>query len=606
MNCPYCHSKIQSKSNFCSVCGKRIPDAYDGVTIGDVGMIRGETINIGTGEKSDAILGDHCPICGSYNPLERTFRCANCGRSFICKAHQDQQTFWCVECCGTPAAVETEDLFQINYQYVYPFIPKGKDALAQVVVNFTSRSDIDFTNIAAIPTHLTLVLDVSGSMNKSDKYPLLRQAIPFLINALSDDDYLTIILFSDGYDIVFAKRVSECRGNINPILEKIDKSGVIFGRQTLLAPALKAAINEIKHQRKENPLTTHRLYVLTDGELHDVDECFKLNPELRSLETEFNSYGFGEDFAFDTLKHVMEGVPGGTVKPLFNTKDVKDTFSHIGDLAERIVAQNAEFSFKFNKNVIAGDAFRYQPGTHYFGPVGKKSQVFKVSLGSLERDRIYTFYFEGRVHLSAKEQEEIGEASLRYRQSGQWKQINAAVYIKRTDESWRIEQINDQALKVYYILNVMRRDDPDTQLKALYARQEIYEFQGADPILVELVERAIDKLERGQALTEEERRNLRTDRATCRIRDISDELEDMATSWLQKGYSILRVKWLSEMTRRFESEPFLDLDDIDESLGLERIEIKILKIIIEEEFDPFEKLGKSDIQLFDDMIKTGR
>jgi len=571
-------------------------------------MIRGETINIGTDEKSDAILGDHCPICGSYNPLERTFRCANCGRSFICKAHQDQQTFWCVECFGTPAAVETEDLFQINYQYVYPFIPKGKDALAQVVVNFTSRSDIDFTNIAAIPTYLTLVLDVSGSMNKSDKYPLLRQAIPFLINALSDDDYLTIILFSDGYDIVFAKRVSECRGNIKLILEKIDKSGVIFGRQTLLAPALKAAINEIKHQRKEIPLTTHRLYVLTDGELHDVDECYKLNPELRSLETEFNSYGFGEDFAFDTLKHIMEGVPGGTVKPLFNTKDVKETFSHIGDLAERIVAQNAEFSFKFNKNVIAGDAFRYQPGTHYFGPVGKKSQVFKVSLGSLERDRIYTFYFEGRVHSSTKEQEEIGEASLRYRQSGQWKQINAVVYIKRTDESWRIEHINDQALKVYYILNAMRRDDPDTQLKALYARREIYEFQGADPILVKIVERAIDKLEQGLALTEEEMRNLRTDDRTQDGFDLSDMLEDMAASWLRKGYSIHRVKWLSSISNKFRADD-ISIYDIElksfnlEELNLEDIEIRVMEIILLHREDPFVKLKKKEIQLFDDAIK---
>jgi len=497
-------------------------------------------------------------------------------------------------------------LFQINYQYVYPFISKGKDALAQIVVNFTSRSDVDFTDVAVIPTYLTLVLDVSGSMNKAEKYPLLRKAIPFLINALSDDDYLTILLFSDGYDLVFAKRVSECRGNINGLLEQIDKSGVKFGRRTLLAPALNAAINEIKHQRKENPLPTHRLYVLTDGEIHDVDECYKLNSELRSLETEFNSYGFGKDFAFESMKHIMEGIPGGTVKPLFNTKDVKDTFSHIGDLAERIVAQNADFSFIFNKNVIAGDAFRYQPGTHYFGSIDRKSQKFKVSLGALERDRIYTFYFEGRVHPSAKEQDEIGDATLRYKQSGQWKQINAVIYIKRTDESWRIEQINDQALKVYYILNAMRRDDPDTQLKALYARREIYEFQGADPILVSIVERAIDKLEHGLSLSEEERRDLKTDRVTQRIRDLSDELEDMAATWMQKGYGIHRVKWLSAMSKKFKEDDISIYDLKMKSFDLEEIEIKVLEILILEESDPFERLDKMDIQLFDDVIKSGR
>ena len=389
------------------------------------------------------------------------------------------------------------------------------EALAQALVTFTSREDIDAANMPSIRSHLCLVLDVSGSMNDPVKYPLLRQAIPILIDALQDDDHLTIVLFAQGYDVALASEpVGCCRTQMDDIIHRIDKSGVMFGRMTRMAPGLRAALDEIQHFRTRMPMAVNRLYILSDGELHDSEECYQLNPRLRTLEVELNSYGFGKNWAQETMKRIMEGVPGGTVKPIFNTQDVKATFGHLGELAENIVAQEAEFSFTFASDVMAGDAFRYKPGTHYFGSVDRRHKTFTAAVGALERDRIYTFLLEGRLRPSPLSQQEIGKAILRFRQGDRWQEIERPVLVSRTEEEWRIQHPNDQALEAYCVLDAMRRNDPEAQLEALRARRAIYQREGADPELFLLVERAIGKLVRGEALTEDDHRGLAADKQT--------------------------------------------------------------------------------------------
>lgn len=525
MNCAKCNQPLASDARFCPNCGAKVLQTANGIRIGGVAVdASGGTSVINIGAASAATSGGHCPICGAYNKPEQTFRCANCERELICRKHQDSVTFWCSDCAGAPSRMPSPGLFQFNYQFVYPYLPMNREALVQVVVNFTSRKDVDWSTLPSIPTHLCLVLDVSGSMNTPDKYPLLRQAIPYLIHALSDDDYLTIILFSIGHDVALpTERVSQCKTRINTILNRIDRSGIIFGGGTLLERGLRAAMDEVEHFRQHTPIANHRIYVLTDGELHDAEQCYQLNPRLRSLEVELHSYGFGKDFALDTMKRIMEGLPGGTVKAILNTQEVKNTFSHIGELAERIIAQDAEFTFTFAQDVIPGDAFRYHPGIHYFGMVDQRSKTFSVKLGTLERDRVYTFLLEGRLNARGQPQQEIGKAMLQYRQGGKREKIQTDVVVNRTNDAWRTQRPDEQALEIFHVLDATRRDDPQTQLKALYARRAIYRREGADPALVSLVEHAIEKLERGEQLTEEQARGLQADKATRRVFDQSND-----------------------------------------------------------------------------------
>ena len=604
MNCSNCDQPLQPGERYCSNCGTPAPrpaspPSSQPAQGGRIGAIVGErigTINFGKqGDQPDAV---ECPICGSVNPPQRTFRCKSCGRQGLCRKHQDAASYRCEECIepqrgpGQPPEPPAVELFGINYQFVYPFLPMKSETLAQVLVSFTCAEDAAL--VGPSPTsHLCMVLDVSGSMNTTDKYPLLREAIPHLIDALSDDDYLTIVVFSMGCDVVLSEQVGRCRGQIKAILDRVDHSGVMFGRRTLLAPGLRTALDHIERRRSELPGIVDRLYILTDGDLHDPDECYLLNPRLRSLEAELHSYGFGQDFALETMKRIMAGVPGGTVKPIFNTQDVQATFSHIGELAERIVAQEAELTFTFARDVVAGDAFRYHPGSEYFGSVDNRSKTISLKLGALERERVYTFLFEGQLRPSSQNRQEVGVAALRYRHSGRLEKIERRILASRTNDSWQASRPDEEAFQVFQVLDALRKTDPQTQIKALRARLAIYRREKADPVLVELIEQSIAKLEHGDALTDVARRRLRADKVTSNSDELPDDLRGRAVDWLQKGISPPRIQWLLKIATKIENEGLVLVLN-----GLSSPECKVLATILSEG-DPLVVLSASDLQAFD-------
>ncbi|HYT46224.1 MAG TPA: VWA domain-containing protein, partial [Methylomirabilota bacterium] len=148
---------------------------------------------------------------------------------------------------STPSilSIENDSLFQVNYKFVHPFTPLDKEQLVQFIVRFNSTSSAQSSYLNVVK-HICLVLDVSGSMNTSDKYPYLLQSIPYVIDSLQDNDKLSIMLFSTQSALVWSSDIATCRQHKRDIHKAIDQSHVKFNT-TCLAPGLRMAIDEIKH-----------------------------------------------------------------------------------------------------------------------------------------------------------------------------------------------------------------------------------------------------------------------------------------------------------------------------------------------------------------------
>ena len=54
--------------------------------------------------RAPALESLKCPICGRRNALKDTFDCRSCGREYLCKRHQDDQTYWCEDCVREAAS----------------------------------------------------------------------------------------------------------------------------------------------------------------------------------------------------------------------------------------------------------------------------------------------------------------------------------------------------------------------------------------------------------------------------------------------------------------------------------------------------------------------
>jgi hypothetical protein len=405
--------------------------------------------------------------------------------------------------------------FRINYHFACPFMPKDSDELAQFVVAFSSRGDVDFSQVN-VRTHICLVLDVSGSMDVPNKYPYLLQAIPHVLGALSADDWLSIVLFSSRSELVWSKDVASSRGREQEIVQRIDQSGVKFGR-TYLAPGLSIATREIEHFFESHPEAITRLYVLTDGQLHDADECYQLNPDLQNLEIEVNSYGFGQDFAEETMREIMKGCPGGRVQWISDAEDLSWRLFHTGEMSRNVVATKAEFEVDFSSSVTPGDVFRFDPGMHWFGSIDRNGQ-FHTRIGALEKSRAYIYAFEARVHPAEKEREKVATAVLKYRFQGEPRQLKQDIFVTRTGEQWRYEEAKDERIEYLFLaLDDLRNKDPQSRQRSFEARLKILRSEDGDPDLIEALESALAKLKAGKSLTERELRILRTDTATKKI-----------------------------------------------------------------------------------------
>lgn len=406
--------------------------------------------------------------------------------------------------------------FRINYGFVRQFIPVDSEALVQFAVTFSNRGDVDLSQVDVV-THICLVLDISGSMDVPDKYPYLLQAIPYIVGALSDNDWLSIILFSSRSELVWSRNIASSRGREQDIIQCIEQSGVKFER-TQLAPGLQIAINEIKHFSQSQLEAVTRLYILTDGQLHDASECYSLTPELRRLEIEVNSYGFGQDFAEETMRKIMEGCPGGRVKCLYNTNQLPEEFRYIGQVANNLVAIDADLDLNFSSNVTAGDAFRFAPGTHWFGTVDNRSKLFHTQVGGLEKGRVYKYAFEARVYPSNRDgRYRIATATLRYSYLGEQQTVKQDIVVDRTSDRWRSDRVDKEIEDWFLVLEELRTNDPNSLMASLQARLKIIRNEGADPAQIELLEKAIDKLAtKGtlEDLSNAERRRLRADGCT--------------------------------------------------------------------------------------------
>jgi hypothetical protein len=239
-----------------------------------------------------------------------------------------------------------------------------------------------------------------------------------------------------------------------------------------------------------------------------------LNTELRNLEVEVNSFGFGNDFAEAEMRKIMEGCPGGRVKWITDTDTLLGEFYHIGEVARNIVAIDAELELTFSPNVTPGDAFRFEPGKYRFDAIDDRSKRFYTRVGPLEKQRVYTYAFEARVYPSQNQSEQIAIAKLQYIVDGKKEVVTHDIVANRTLEREQLERVDKGVETLFLVLEEFRTTDPETLLSSLQAQLNILQGEGRYPAQIKLLETVIEKLARERTISvisEEEKRQLRSD-----------------------------------------------------------------------------------------------
>ena len=287
---------------------------------------------------------------------------------------------------STPPRVELITIFD------HEAYPAGEDplvyCLAKVRVATGSESPDGRSEDDGSGVDVALILDVSGSMDKPNRYPLLCKAVRQLILGLGSQDLVSIVLFTDRSKVVLPFTSVE-KADLSPeqVILAMNESGLLFGPRTNLAPGLSLALAGFA-TTKRSADRVRRTYILTDGELHDTTECERVLGNFRPEMIEVHVYGFGDGFNAAALKQLVSDQIAGTVKPIVNEEDITRTFEHVAQVNRKLVGNNAKLEVAFSPEVTCGDAWVFQPHGRYLGAI--RDRQVEHLFGGIEAGRWYS------------------------------------------------------------------------------------------------------------------------------------------------------------------------------------------------------------------------
>jgi hypothetical protein len=365
------------------------------------------------------------------------------------------------------------------------------DPLAQMLVEFEAEPE-QVEAQPKIPADIFLALDVSGSMNAPDRYPLLRRAVQEFLQKIEPEDRVGMVVFSTASDLISPLLLgADAYQNSTWLLDRMDKSPKMFGGGTYLGSGLQEAFAQLQ---KSSPHRVRRVYVLTDGEIHDTALCQSTLLPFREHKIEVHVYGFGPAFNAEKLKLLVSDQLGGSVKPICNEADIIYTFAHIAEVNRRIIADDAVFTLAIDPEIDCGDAWAFRPQERYLGRI--EDRTVSRALGALEAKRVYSFLVELRLppaeHLSTEDPKtKVGVVTLSW--NGGQKSLplfaNRHLSAQPTEDMTRVKE-------AFAILDLMRRKgDKAAELLAMKARLELANREGRDVGLIEALQKQLDVLE---------------------------------------------------------------------------------------------------------------
>jgi hypothetical protein len=389
---------------------------------------------------------------------------------------------------------------------------RSADPLVRFLLELELRRAGTGGPISKVPADVFLVLDVSGSMNHPDRYPLLRQAVYRLVQGLDTQDRLAIVLFSAGAELVqHPLSGADAAATVDQILYRMDHSDYLFRGATQLAPGLQQVLLAVGGQKPPEG-RARRVYVLTDGELHDSAEAAQTLTGFPQLRLEVHAYGFGTQFDAAALKRLLSDQRGGSVKPICNEQDVVQVFEHVANLVARLAAEEAVLTVRIAQGVVCGDAWQFRPQERY---LHKIPGTLVRELGALEVDRVYSVLCEVRLPVTSGPCTLVGSARLAWREGGTPREMVVPLEAPRAVSPGEpVERV----VQIATILEALRaQSDRAVQLAALQAKLSLAILEKRDPDLIASLQKQIDVEEgrcRSTALDLADRQQLDADWGT--------------------------------------------------------------------------------------------
>ncbi|MAB81064.1 MAG: hypothetical protein CMJ89_17090 [Planctomycetes bacterium] len=251
----------------------------------------------------------------------------------------------------------------INYfSYDYP-APEGADPFAvhlevasapwkpEHMLLRVGLKGRDITDLPRRTRNLTFLLDVSGSMQPANKLPLLKRAMRLLVDQLTPEDRVAIVVYAGSSGLVLPATSCSEKPAVLAALERLSSGGSTAG-----AAGIELAYRTAQENFIEGGI--NRVILATDGDFNvgisDEGSLVRLIEEKRDAGVFLSVLGFGTGNLQDSKMEKLADHGNGNYAYIDTLKEAhKVLVRELGGTLETI-AKDVKIQIEFNPAEISG------------------------------------------------------------------------------------------------------------------------------------------------------------------------------------------------------------------------------------------------------------
>lgn len=197
-------------------------------------------------------------------------------------------------------------------------------------------------------SNYVFLIDVSGSMDSSDKLGILKAGFKTMVDNLRDQDRIAVVTYAGKAGVLLESTCGKEKDKIKTAIDKLGAGGSTAGAAGITTAYDIAQKNFIANGN-------NRVILGTDGDFNigpsSTDELVKLIEEKRESGIYLTVLGVGEGNLNDYMMEQIANKGNGNYEYVDNAKQIQKVFTH--EIAKfYTVAKDSKIQLTFNKNMI--------------------------------------------------------------------------------------------------------------------------------------------------------------------------------------------------------------------------------------------------------------
>ena len=225
-----------------------------------------------------------------------------------------------------------------------PWAPDHKLALIGLRAKRIADEDAPRRNI-------TLLLDVSGSMQPVERLPLIKSALRMFVDTLRNEDRIAIVVYASASGLVLDATPGSRRQTIHDAIEGLEAGGSTNG-----ADGIQLAYRVARRNFVEGG--TNRVILATDGDFNvgitNRDDLLALIERERKSGVFLSVLGVGSGNLKDATMELLADKGNGHYAYLDSLQEARRVLVREGGATLETVAKDVKFQIEFNPAQVVG------------------------------------------------------------------------------------------------------------------------------------------------------------------------------------------------------------------------------------------------------------